>query len=119
MQQSFFERLFDDPKVVEGMLYHTRRWVQERSGRMTSEEEAIEVLKHTLPYTSEFADARNIAIRSIEACGKVSDYLDSRIAETTRDMEEDPDNEEWYLGYWECLHELKAVIGNFMKGVEE
>ncbi len=30
-------------------------------------EEAIEVLKKTVPYTSEFADARTIAIRSLEA----------------------------------------------------
>lgn len=34
-------------------------------------EEAIEVLKNTLPYTSEFADARAVAIKSLEAWDKV------------------------------------------------
>lgn len=38
----------------------------ERGGRMTREE-AIKVLKCTLPYTSEFAEARTLAIESLEA----------------------------------------------------
>lgn len=43
---------------------------------MTKEEaKAIEVLKKTLPYTSEFADARRVAIRSIEAWDAVKKDL--------------------------------------------
>ncbi len=42
-------------------------------------EEAIEVLKRTLPYESNFAEARTVAIKSLEAWGEVIKFISGRI----------------------------------------
>lgn len=87
-------------------------------------QEALEILEpikvHCLDNPpQEIYKAIGTGIKSLEKWEKVIDYLDSRIEETKQDMEEDLNNTEWYLGYWKGLNELKTVIGNFMKEVEE
>ena len=79
--------------------------------------EAIEVLKNTLPYTSEFAEARTVAIRSLEVLDEIQNSLNKGLEVHEKDYEDDPN--EYYRGWADAFSHVTIIIGSVLEEVEE
>lgn len=84
-----------------------------------TKQEALEELRDLDGiYNTQTTNAINTAIKSLEAWDKMIDYIQKRIEETKQDMEEDTDNTDWYLGYWQGLDEAELTVTTHLKEVE-
>lgn len=80
-------------------------------------EEAVDVLKRTLPYESNFAEARTVAIKSLEAWDKViKDSTERTVTFIPKRLEE---NETYDSAFHDGVNYVMDIIRWHLKEVEE